>query len=223
MATWDGWTLDWYRQLFADELLLAALGRSIGVAAATTLIAVLLGTPAAIALARYRFRGEGLYGALLRIPLVIPEIVMASSLVLFFGMAGVRLSLTTVVIAHVAFSLSYMILTLQARLADFDPSLEEAAMDLGATPWQTFRLVTWPLLMPGVVSGSLLVFTLSLDDYVITSFVAGAGATTLPLVIYSMLKLGVTPEINAASTVLLVFTVVMVGVSHALGGTRHET
>ena len=130
--------------------------------------------------------------------------------------ARLRLSLTTVVLAHVAFCISYVAIVVRARLAGFDRSLEEAAADLGAGPWETFRRVTLPLLLPGVAAGALLVFTVSLDDYVVTSFVAGVGSTTLPLQIYSMLKVGVTPEVNAVSTLLLVLTVVLIAVAQRL-------
>jgi len=136
--------------------------------------------------------------------------VLGAALVTFFGVSHLRLSLATVIIAHVVFSISYVAIVVRARLAGLDPALEEAARDLGAGAFDTFRRVTLPLLLPGVVASALLVFTLSIDDYVITSFVAGVGATTLPLHIYSMLKVGVTPEVNAVSTLLLAVTVVLI-------------
>ena len=142
--------------------------------------------------------------------------MVGAALVTFFGVAGLRLSLGTVVIAHVVFSVSYVAIVVRARLSGFDRSLEEAALDLGARPLQTFWRVTLPLILPGIVSGALLVFTVSIDDYVITSFVAGVGATTLPLQIYSMLKVGVTPEVNAVSTLLLVLTIVLITVAQRL-------
>jgi spermidine/putrescine transport system permease protein len=209
-AVWDGVTLDWYRRLLEDEALLGSVRNSLTVAGLTTLVATVLGTLAALALGRYRFRGLRSTQALLMLPVIIPEIVLGAALVTFFGVARMRLSLTTVVIAHVVFSLSYVAIVVRARLAGLDPSLEEAARDLGAGPFETFRRVTLPLLLPGIVASALLVFTLSIDDYVITSFVAGVGATTLPLHIYSMLKVGVTPEINAISTLLLAVTVALI-------------
>lgn len=215
-AVWQGFTLEWYRSLLHDDLILAAVRNSLIVGAATTAIATVLGTMVALALGRYAFRGEGATKNLLYLPVIIPEIVIGAALVTFFGVARLRLSLTTVVIAHVVFSVSYVAIVVRARLSGFDRSLEEAALDLGARPFQTFVRVTLPLILPGVVSGALLAFTVSIDDYVITSFVAGVGATTLPLQIYSMLKVGVTPEVNAVSTLLLAVTVVLIVVAQRL-------
>ena len=193
----------------------------------TTVIATVIGTLAALALARGKFRGKGATQAALYLPIIIPEIVIGAALVTFFGVAQMRLGLTTVVIAHVAFCISYVAIVVRARLAGFDRSLEEAASDLGAGPWDTFRRVTLPIILPGIVAGALLVFTISIDDYVITSFVAGVGATTLPIQIYSMLKVGVTPEVNAVSTLLLLLTVVLIVIAQRLqqeptpkGGTK---
>lgn len=222
-AVWEGFTLQWYEALLRNELLMASLWNSLIVAAATTAIATVLGTAAAYAMDRTVKEGEGeLLDALIHLPIIIPEIVIAASLVIFFGLTGVRLSLVTIVLAHVAFCISYVILTVRARLNGMDRSLEEAAMDLGADPWTTFRTVTLPHLVPGIVSSGLLVFTLSIDDYVITSFVAGVGSTTLPLQIYSMVKQGVTPEINAVSTLLLAGTIGMAVVAQLLGGIGEE-
>lgn len=215
-AVWQGFTLEWYRRLFSNELILASVRNSLIVAAATTVIATILGTLVALALGRFEFRGKGATRSLLYLPIIIPEIVVGAALVTFFGVVGLRLSLTTVVIAHVVFSVSYVAIVVRARLSGFDRSLEEAALDLGARPLQTFWRVTLPLILPGIVSGALLVFTVSIDDYVITSFVAGVGATTLPLQIYSMLKVGVTPEVNAVSTLLLAVTVVLILVAQRL-------
>jgi spermidine/putrescine transport system permease protein len=209
-AFWAGFTLDWYRQLFDDPGLFQAVRTSLVVAAATTAAAVLLGTPAALALARHGFRGERATQALLYLPVIIPEVVLGAALVTFFGTIGMQLSIATVVIAHIVFSVSYVAIVVRARLAGLDPALEEAARDLGAGPFETFRRVTLPLAAPGIAAAALLVFTLSIDDYVITSFVAGVGATTLPLYIYSMLKVGVTPEVNAVSTLLLAGTIALI-------------
>jgi spermidine/putrescine transport system permease protein len=209
-AVWDGFTLDWYRRLLADRLLLVAVRNSLLVAAVSTAVATLLGTLAAFALARYEFRGRRATGTLLLLPLIVPEVVLGAALLTFFAALALRLSLATVAVAHVVFSVSYVAIVVRARLADQDPALEEAARDLGAGPWETFRRVTLPLALPGILAGALLAATLSLDDYVITSFVAGAGATTLPLHIYSMLKVGVTPEVNAVSTLLLAVTMVLI-------------
>ena len=215
-AVWEGATLDWYRSLLHDERILASVRNSLSVGGATTLVATVIGTLAALALGRFEFRGKGFTRNLLYLPIIIPEVVVGAALVTFFGAVGLRLSLTTVVIAHVVFSISYVAIVVRARLTGFDRSLEEAALDLGARPVQTFFRVTLPLILPGIVSGALLVFTISIDDYVITSFVAGVGATTLPLQIYSMLKVGVTPEVNAVSTLILVVTIVLILVAQRL-------
>ncbi|HEY2295647.1 MAG TPA: ABC transporter permease [Thermoanaerobaculia bacterium] len=217
-AFWTGFTLDWYRRLLDNELLFRAVRNSLVVAASATVLAVFLGTPAALALARHSFRGRRATQALLYLPVIIPEVVLGAALVTFFGAVELRLSLWTVVIAHVVFSVSYVAIVVRARLAGLDPALEEAARDLGAGPFETFRRVTLPLAAPGILASALLVFTLSIDDYVITSFVAGVGATTLPLHIYSMLKVGVTPEVNAVSTLLLAGTILLIVLAHRLLG-----
>ena len=215
-AVWQGLTLEWYRNLLHDELILVSVRNSLVVGVATTVIATVIGTLAALAMGRFEFRGKGMTKNLLYLPIIIPEIVIGAALVTFFGAARLRLSILTVVIAHVVFSISYVTIVVRARLSGFDRSLEEAALDLGARPVQTFFRVTLPLILPGIVSGALLVFTVSIDDYVITSFVAGVGSTTLPLQIYSMLKVGVTPEVNAVSTLLLAVTVVLIVVAQRL-------
>ncbi len=210
-ATWKGFTLEWYWRLFTDQAVQRALSNSLKVGLVATLVATVLGTMAAIGLSRHRFPGRGLIGSLVFIPLVVPEIVMGLSILTFFLTIRQPLSIYTVMLAHIAFCVSYVIITVRARLAGMDPSLEEAAADLGATPWQTFRFVTLPQILPGVVSGALLCFTLSFDDFVITFFTAGVGAGTLPLTIHSMLKFGVTPEINAISTLMLACTLTLMG------------
>ncbi|HMP76833.1 MAG TPA: ABC transporter permease [Kiritimatiellia bacterium] len=209
-ARWEGFTLDWYGKLMSNKQLLNSVKNSLLVAGVTTVFSTVIGTMAALALGRYTFQGKGATQATLFLPIIIPEIVFGAALVTFFGAVEWRLSIWTVIISHIAFSISYVAIVVRARLAGFDRSLEEAAMDLGAGPIQTFFRVTLPLILPGVVAGALLVFTISIDDYVISSFVAGVGATTLPLQIYSMIKRGVTPEVNAVSTLLLLVTVVMI-------------
>lgn len=209
-ARWEGFTVQWYEKLFSNKLILKSVKNSLVVAAVTTVCSTIIGTLAALALGRFNFRGKGFTQAALFLPIIIPEIVLGAALVTFFGATQIRLSIWTVIVAHVAFSISYVAIVVRARLAGFDRSLEEAAMDLGAGPIETFFRVTLPLILPGIVAGALLVFTISIDDYVITSFVAGVGSTTLPLQIYSMIKVGVTPEVNAVSTLLLLFTVIMI-------------
>jgi spermidine/putrescine transport system permease protein len=208
-ARWEGFTLEWYAVALRDQHVLAALRNSVIIALATTVLATAAGTAAALAFHRLRLRAQGAWDALVVVPLVLPEIVLAASLVLLFAAMGLRLGFFTVVLAHVAFSLSYAIVVVRARLAGFDRSLEEAAMDLGASPLRTLRHVTLPLIAPGILAAALLVFSVSIDDYVVTSFVAGVGATTLPLHIYSMVRSGLSPEINAVSTVLLTATVLL--------------
>lgn len=210
MAVWTGFSFDWYAKAWQDDAVIQSLRTSLFVAFLSTVISVVLGTPAAMALGRHRFRGRGLVDGLFYLPVVIPEIVLGFASVVFFGLAGWKLGFWSVVVAHVAFSISYVVFTVRARLSMLDPKLEEAAADLGAPPLDAFLRVTLPLLVPGLVSAGLLVFTISLDDYVVTSFVAGSGGTTLPLQIYSMVRTGVTPEINAISTILLVATFVLV-------------
>lgn len=209
-AIWEGFTLDWYKLLLRDKLILGALKNSVIVAITATIVATIIGTLAALGMQRFQFRGKQGIDALFYLPVIVPEIVMAASLVIFFGFIRFHLSMTTVILAHIAFCMSYVIIVVRARLEGFDRTLEEAAMDLGANEFQTFFKITLPLIMPGILSGALLAFTLSIDDYIITSFVSGVGSTTLPLQIYSMVKTKVTPEINAVSTLLLIPTIMLV-------------
>jgi spermidine/putrescine transport system permease protein len=222
-AAWEGFTLSWYGETLRDERLLRAVRNSLLIAALATALATIIGTMAALALAppggrppRVRRRGRAATEILLLLPVILPEVVLGAALLTLFGAWGLRLSLATVLIAHVVFSVSYVALVVRARLAGLDPTLAEAARDLGAGGWEVFRRVTLPLAVPGIAAGALLVFTLSIDDYVITSFVAGAGATTLPLHVYSLLKAGVTPEVNAVSTVLLLVTMALIALAHRL-------
>ncbi len=212
-SAWRGFTLRWYTVLFANETIGAALRNSLIVGLSSTLVSTVFGTMVALAMERYRFRGQTLFDALLYLPIIIPDISMAVMLLLFFVMTSTRLGLPTIIISHIAFNISFVAVVVRARLAFFDISLEEAAQDLYANEWQTFRRVTLPLIMPGILGGALLAFTLSLDDYVITYFTAGPGSTTLPLRIFSMVRFAVTPEVNALSTlwVLTVFIVLLIG------------
>lgn len=212
-AVWEGFTLDWYVRLAGNELILGAVQNSLIVAAAATLAATVVGTLTALALDRYLFRGRELTRGLLYLPIIIPEIVIGVALLTFFGAVQWRLSIWTVIVAHIAFSIPFVSIIVRARLAGIDRTQEEAAMDLGAGPLETFRRVTLPQIRPGILAGALLAFTLSIDDYVITSFVAGVGATTLPLQIYSMLKVGVTPEVNAVSALVLALTLVLIALA----------
>lgn len=204
------WTLDWYRKVLSNHEMLASFSRSVEVGAWTTLIATILGTSLALALARYRFKGRRVLDAVLQIPLIMPEIVLGLAMLIWFVMLRITLGTFSIVLAHVTFSVSYVIITVRARLDGFDLSLEDAARDLGATPWITFWRVTFPLIWPGILSGALMAFTLSFDDFLITFFTAGVGSDTLPLKIYAMIKFGVSPEINALSTLILVATFALV-------------
>jgi spermidine/putrescine transport system permease protein len=213
VGVWSGFSTRWYAELLGDELLLSAFRVSLWVALWSTLISTVLGTLAAMALERYRFFGRLSFDTVLYMPIIIPDIVMALSTLLFFVTFAVPLSRYTILVTHVAFNIAFVAVVVRARLAEMDSSLEEAAADLGANAWTTFRRITLPILMPGIVSGALLAFTLSLDDFVITFFVAGPGSTTLPVRVYSMIKFGVTPEVNAISTLMLAGSTVLVVIS----------
>ena len=207
---WAGFTLRWYADVWHDGQLMEALRNSLIIASATTAISCALGTGSAWLLYRYRFRGSGAVRAVIFIPLIVPEIILGVSLLLLFSAARVQLGFTTVTIAHVTFCFPFVMIAVRARLAGLDPALEEAAMDLGATPFQAFVRVIVPYLMPAIVSGALMAFTLSLDEFIVTYFTYSAAATTLPVKIYGMIKPGLKPTVNALSTLLIVATAVLV-------------
>jgi spermidine/putrescine transport system permease protein len=219
-AEWVGFTASWYERLFANESMLAAAGNSLLIAIVASGIATVLGTMAGIAIHRFRSR---LLPFLVFTPVAMPEILLGVSLLIFFlnalqpalASAGIEfdLGLLTVVVAHVTFCIGFVAIIVRARLAGMDESIFEAARDLGATPWRTFRLITLPLIMPGVIAGALMSFTLSIDDFVITFFTSGVGTKTLPLEIYTMIKVAVTPEVNAVSTLLMLLTLAMIVVA----------
>jgi spermidine/putrescine transport system permease protein len=203
-------TLKWYRQAMNDHPIIEALGNSLWIAGWTTLVSSVIGTAAAVPLQRARFRGKGALQLFTYVPLVMPEIVMGLSLLIWFAMLGTRLGPFCVILSHITFSLSYVILTVRGRLENSDPALEEAARDLGATPWLAFWKVTFPLIWPGILSGALIAFTLSFDDFLITFFTAGVGSDTLPVRIYSMIKFGVSPEIHALSSLMIAATALLI-------------
>lgn len=234
VSVWRGFTTKWYENIFAGtisagteaarfqtELLLKAVRNSILVATVATLVSTAFGTMLAMALARGRFWGRKTLDTLFYLPVVIPDITQGIALAVFFNIVfetvqrlfGVRLvsGFGTIVIAHVAFNISYVAIVVRARLAGMDPRLEEAGRDLGANHWQTFWRITFPNLLPGVLAGALLAFTLSLDDFVVTFFNSGVGTTTMPLFVYGMLKQRVPPEINAISTLMILASIVLVG------------
>lgn len=215
-SVWEGFSLVWYRRLWTQREIWFALRNTLLIAFAATAVSVLLGTTAAFALHRFSSRWQQAHYALIYTPLVMPEILMGMSLLLFFVALGVRLGLFTIFLAHVTFCVSYVAMVVLARLQDFDFSLVEAAQDLGASWWTTLGRILLPLLAPGIAAGGLLAFTLSIDDFVISFFVAGPGSTTLPIRIYSMIKHGSPPLINALSTLLLVITFALVWMSQRL-------
>ncbi|HEY7786933.1 MAG TPA: ABC transporter permease [Casimicrobiaceae bacterium] len=206
-AEWVGFTLDWYRALAADREMLTAAGNSLAIGVVASLVSTVLGTMAGVAMHRYRLR---LLPILILAPIAIPEILMGVSLLIFFVLLNFTLGLVSVALAHIAFCIGFVAIVVRARLAGMDETLTEAARDCGASPGNAFRYVTLPLIMPGVVAGALMAFTLSIDDFVITFFTAGAGTVTLPLQIYSMIKISVTPEVNAVSTLLMLLTLLLI-------------
>jgi spermidine/putrescine transport system permease protein len=212
---WGGFSTRWYGELLRDQTVLDAFRISMIVGVTATAIATVIGTFTALALTRHRFRGKTFADSTIYAATVMPEIVVGVSLLVFFVAIRFPLGITTIIIAHVAFTISFVTIVVRARLSGMDRSIEEAAQDLGANPVQTFLRVTLPLILPGVMAGALLAFTLSFDDFVITFFVAGVGSTTLPLKIYSMVKFGPSPVINALSTVVLVATMILI-----FGGSR---
>ena len=223
VGSWGGFTTRWYDAFVDDDAVQAALGVSIRVAIASTVVSVVLGTMSAFALERFRFRGRRVFDALLYLPIIIPDVTMAVMMLLFFSQTfdladawfglELRKGVGTIVVSHVAFNISFVSVVVRARLAGMDATLDEAAADLYAGRWQTFRHVTLPLIAPGVIGGGLLALTLSLDDVVITQFVAGPGSTTLPVYVFGLIRRGVTPLINAVSVVMLAASIALVGVS----------
>jgi spermidine/putrescine transport system permease protein len=207
---WQGFTLNWYHRLLERPDIMRGLKASMIVGVASTVISAVLGTLIALALARHRFRGRTLFEGFLYVPIVTPEIVVGISLLILFALFQVPLGLTTITIAHVAFSISFVVVVVLARLEGMDGTLEEAAMILGADEITTFWKVTVPQLWPGIISGALLAFTMSFDDFVITSFVSGSGSSTLPIVVYGMVRRNVEPSINAISTIILVVTTALI-------------
>jgi spermidine/putrescine transport system permease protein len=212
-ATWTGFTLDWYRRLLERDDILASLGRSLTVGLIATVASAALGTLLALAIHRHQFRRKRLIEGLLYLPLVTPEIIMGISLLTMFVAIGFPLGIASVTIAHITFCISFVTVVVGARLRGMDRHLEEAAMMLGADEWVAFWKVTAPTLAPGIVAGSLLAFTMSFDDYVITSFVSGSGSATLPVVVYGMVRRNIEPSINAISTIIVVVTSLLIYVA----------
>ncbi len=233
LARFEGFTFNWYANIFNNVIggdatfstgrMLDAFGVSIVVGLVATTIATILGTMIALSLARGNYPGKNLVDGLLFLPIVIPEITQGLSLLIFFSVifnfitnaTGIPMQrgIGTIILGHIVFNISYVAIVVRSRLADMNPRFEEAARDLGANEWRTFWRVTFPLIVPGVISGALLAFTLSLDDYVITAFMKGVGGDTLPVYVFGLLKLTVTPEINAISTMILIVSTILVSVA----------
>jgi putrescine transport system permease protein len=204
VTVWSGFSFKWYGRLLENDGLMRAAMMTLKVAFLSSTLATILGTMAGLAMSRYgQFKGRTLFNGMIYAPLVMPEVITGLSLLLMFVAVSLDRGFVTITMAHTTFSMCYVAVVLQSRLSSFDRSIEEAAMDLGCPPSKTFFLITLPVIMPAVASGWLLSFTLSLDDLVIASFTSGPGATTLPMKIYSQMRLGVTPEINAVSTILI--------------------
>jgi len=211
VMNWGGFGIDWYLKAFQNEDIQKAVWNSLIVATMATIFSTAIATIGALVLARGgNFRGKTISLGLITLPLMVPEIVTAVAVLIFFSAIGMNLGLGNVIIAHITFCIPFAFMPIRARLEGMDTSMEQAARDLYASEWETFRYVTVPLLMPGIVAGAMLAFVISMDDFIITLMVGGAGSTTLPVYIYSMIRRGLTPEINAVCTVLLFFSIAIV-------------
>ncbi|MDE0170223.1 MAG: ABC transporter permease [bacterium] len=223
VGRWGGFTLSWYEDFIHHSQLQNSLWVSVRVAVVSTVISVVLGTLSALALERFRFRGRRVFDALLYLPIIIPDVTMAVMMLLFFSesirlaeaLLGLDLTkgFTTITISHIAFNISFVSVVVRARLSGMDENLEEAALDLYASRWRSFRHVTFPQIAPGIAGGALLALTLSLDDVVVTQFASGPGSTTLPVFVFGMIRRGVTPLINAVSVIMLAASVMLVMLS----------
>ena len=210
ITIWEGFSMRWYTSLFKNSDVWRACKNSLMIAGTATILSTIIGTAAALAIEKHRFRFKIPISNTLYLPIIIPDIVLAIALLTFFSQLKIRLNLYTVIIAHVVFNIAYVTIIVRARLQGYDQTIEEAALDLGANHWQTFYRITLPIISPGVIGGALLAFTLSIDDFVITFFTAGIGYTTLSVYIYNSLKFGITPEINAISTMLLFNSIIFI-------------
>ncbi|MBQ7431987.1 MAG: ABC transporter permease [Lachnospiraceae bacterium] len=212
----EHFTLEWYGRMFQNRQLMEAFWNTILVAFASTLIAVVIGTLCAVGLHKFEFKLKQTINQALYIPIVIPELVFAIAMLVFFTSLNVEMSLFTLIVSHVTFSMPFVVITVRARIAGFDQSIEEAARDLGANEWHTFYRVTLPMILPGVISGGMLALTISLDDVVVSYFTAGLDSTTLPLKILGMVKKGISPDVNALSTLMIIGTVGILFLSTAI-------
>ncbi|ANY73466.1 spermidine/putrescine ABC transporter permease [Paenibacillus ihbetae] len=227
-GNWEGFTFEWYISLFDNRNVMEALMNSLTVAVVSTIISTMLGTAAALGLRNLGRRGRSGMNGLLYLPVIIPDIIMGLSLLVLFSQLNIPLGKTTVMIAHITFSISYVYVVVSARLSGMGKQLDEAAQDLGATPWQAFRHVTLPQIAPGIISGALIAFTLSLDDFMVSFFVAGPSSTTLPIYIYAQVKRGISPEINALCTKLILVSITLILLAQYIlnrgsGDKKHKT
>lgn len=205
-----GFSLQWFSKLVQDASLLGSFGNTIIIAVSSTIVSTIIGTLAAVGMWRYKFKGKGFIDALLYIPVVIPEIILGISLLSLFSLSHVPMGLLSLIMAHITFSVPFVVFTVRARLFGFDRSIEEASMDLGANRIKTFINVTLPVIFPGVISGALLAFTLSIDDVIISSFTAGPATTTFPIKVMELIRSGITPDVNALTVLILLATACLV-------------
>ena len=219
---WTEFSTKWYYKAFTNEDIQRAVVNSLKVAVVATIVATLFATMAALVLSHRKFRGQLISNAIISLPLLVPEIATAVATLSFFAAIKFPLGLTSIIVAHIVFCIPFAFMPIRARLAGMDAHLQEAGKDLYANDWQVFRYVTLPILKPGIVAGAILAFIISIDDFIISLMVAGAGATTLPLYIYSMIRLGVSPEINAVSTVLFCVSVTAIAIYWAISKQNEE-
>jgi spermidine/putrescine transport system permease protein len=222
VTVWTGFSLEWYRLAFHNDAILHAASNSLLIASVASVSATVLSTLAAVRMAKVRFTGQTGVNALIALPITVPEIVPAVATLMFFASLGMTLGLGTVMLAHTVFCIPFAYLPIRARLEGMDPQIGEAAADLYASPLRAFTRVTLPLLMPGILSGLVLAFIISLDDFVMTFFVGGAGSTTLPIYIFGLVRTGVTPEVNAISALMLLISISLVSLSMFLGRSEHR-
>jgi spermidine/putrescine transport system permease protein len=212
---WGGWSIKWYIEMFQDRNLWAAVTNTLIIGILNTVVSIILGTLAALGLHRFNYRFHQSLLLILNMPIIVPDIILGVSLLMFFVLLNLSLGIVSITIAHITFSISFVTLIVLSKLAQFNKTLEDAAKDLGANNWQVFWKITFPNILPGITAGGLLAFTMSIDDFIVTYFTSGVGSTTLSVYIYSMVKRGITPEINAISTLLVAITIALIfGISH---------
>lgn len=213
---WTGFTIDWYRRLLNDSNVIIAFKNSLIIAILSTTVSAIIGTIGAVGLYKYTFKGKSIVEGLLNITIVIPEIIMGIALLIYFAQLQISFGIGTLVLSHATFSIPFVIIVVKARLAGFDSSIEDAAMDLGANKFQVFFTIILPMILPGILSGAMLAFVLSFDDVIINFFVSGPQSTTLPIKIFSMLRFGLSPEINALCTVMLLITFIILVIAQVI-------